>query len=163
MTAGKFPTSEKDARNFTETDHLNQFPDANVIFEEPMSKFKPGQPLLEKNYWPMKHWTPVCGIVETDKELVLQFELPEVKKEDVKITVQNSTLTLRGVRKFEEQSDPEKYLSLDRQYGEFTRSFNVPIFVDAAKINAEFARGLLTVKLPKLEEAKAKQLDVKVN
>jgi len=72
-------------------------------------------------------------------------------------------LTLRGERKFEEETDRENYHRVERHYGEFMRSFNVPMFVDATKINAEFKHGLLTVTLPKREEARAKQINVKVN
>ena len=123
--------------------------------------FRPLHP-LEENYWPMKAWMPPCDIYETDKELVLKFELPEVKKEDVKVTMENNVLMLRGERKFEEETDRENYHRIERHYGEFMRSFNVPMFVDATKIKAEFKDGLLTVTLPKREDAKAKQIDVKV-
>jgi len=118
---------------------------------------------MEENYWPIKPWTPACDIFETDKELVLKFELPEVKKEHVKVTMENNVLMLRGERKFEEETNRENYHRVERHYGEFMRSFNVPMFVDATKINAEFKHGLLTVTLPKREEGRAKQIDVKVN
>jgi HSP20 family protein len=77
--------------------------------------------------------------------------------------MENNVLMLRGERKFEEETDRENYHRVERHYGEFMRTFNVPTFVDATKINAEFKHGVLTVKLPKREEARAKLIDVKVN
>jgi HSP20 family protein len=138
------------------------FPNVNRMFEEPLAMLRPMLP-IEENYWQMKPWTPACDIFETNKELVLKFELPEVKKEDVKVTMENNVLVLRGERKFEEETDRENYHRVERHYGEFMRSFNVPMFVDATKINAEFKHGVLTVMLPKREEARTKQIDVKVN
>ena len=158
MTPGNSMTPSK---NFI-MDPFRLFPNMNLMFEEPLAMLRPRLP-LEENYWLMKPWTPACDIFETDKELVLKFELPEVKKEDVKVTMENHVLTLRGERKFEEETDRENYHRVERHYGEFMRSFNVPMFVDATKINAEFKHGLLTVTLPKREEARAKQIDVKVN
>jgi HSP20 family protein len=158
MTPGTFMTPVK---NFI-MDPFGLFPNVNRIFEEPLTMLRPMLP-MEENYWPMKAWTPACDIFETDKELVLKFELPEVKKEDVKVTMENNVLMLRGERKFEEETDRENYHRVERHYGEFMRTFNVPTFVDATKINAEFKHGVLTVKLPKREEARAKLIDVKVN
>jgi len=143
-------------------DPFGLFPSMNRMFEEPLTMLRPMLP-MEENYWPMKAWTPACDIFETDKELVLKFELPEVSKEDVKVTMENNVLMLRGERKFEEETDRENYHRVERHYGEFMRTFNVPMFVDAAKIHAEFKHGVLTVKLPKREEARAKLIDVKVN
>ena len=86
-----------------------------------------------------------------------------MKKEDVEVKIEQDVLTLRGERKFEEKTDRENYHRVERRYGEFIRSFNVPLYVDAAKINAEFKDGVLTVTLPKSEEARPKQINVKVN
>ena len=158
MTPGTFMTPVK---NFI-MDPFGLFPSMNRMFEEPLTMLRPMLP-MEENYWPMKAWTPACDIFETDKELVLKFELPEVSKEDVKVTMENNVLMLRGERKFEEETDRENYHRVERHYGEFMRTFNVPMFVDAAKIHAEFKHGVLTVKLPKREEARAKLIDVKVN
>lgn len=158
MTPGNFLTPSK---SFL-MEPFRLFPNVNRMFEEPLAMLRPMLP-IEENYWQMKPWTPACDIFETNKELVLKFELPEVKKEDVKVTMENNVLVLRGERKFEEETDRENYHRVERHYGEFMRSFNVPMFVDATKINAEFKYGVLTVKLPKREEARTKQIDVKVN
>ncbi|HEU5237188.1 MAG TPA: Hsp20/alpha crystallin family protein [Pyrinomonadaceae bacterium] len=113
--------------------------------------------------WPRKAWAPPCDIFETEKELVMKFELPEVRKEDVEVKLEQNVLTLRGERKFEEKTDGENYHRIERHYGEFMRSFSVPLYVNAARINAEFKEGVLTITLPKNEEARPKQIDVKVN
>jgi HSP20 family protein len=132
------------------------------MLEEPLAMFRPALP-IEENYWSMKAWTPLCDIFETDKELVIKFELPEVRKEDVEVKLEQNMLTLRGERKFEEKTDRENYHRVERRYGEFMRSFNVPMYVDAAKIKADFKDGVLTVTFPKNKEARPKQINVKVN
>jgi len=125
------------------------------LFDEPLFR--------QAEEWPMKAWVPPCDIFETDKELVMKFELPEVKKEDVEVKLEQNVLTLHGERRFEEKTDRENYHRVERHYGEFLRSFNVPLYVDATKINAEFRDGVLTITLPKNEEARPKQITVKVN
>lgn len=158
MASGTFLTPTK---NFI-MDPFRLFPDLNHMMEEPLTMLRPMLP-LEENYWPMKPWTPACDIFETDKELVLKFELPEVRKEHVKVTMENNVLTLRGERRFEEETSHENYHRVERHYGEFMRSFSVPMFVDATMIKAEFKDGLLTVTLPKREEARTKEIEVKVS
>ncbi len=158
MRPGTFVTPSK---NFI-MDPFRLFPNMNRMLEEPLTMLRPMLP-MEENYWPMKPWLPACDIFETEKELVLKFELPGVKKEHVKVTMENNVLMLRGERKFEEETDRENYHRVERHYGEFMRTFNVPMFVDATKINTDFKYGVLTVTLPKREEARAKQIDVKVN
>jgi HSP20 family protein len=160
MNSGNFMTP---IRDFMSMDPFRLFPSRmERMLEEPLGMFRPTLP-MEENYWPMKAWTPLCDVLETDKELVIKFELPEVKKEDVEVKLEQNVLTLRGERKFEEKTDRENYHRVERRYGEFMRSFNVPMYVDAAKIKAEFKDGVLTVTLPKSEEARPKQISVKVN
>jgi HSP20 family protein len=118
---------------------------------------------MTEETWPLAAWTPLSDIYETDKEIVLKVELPEVKKEEVEVILENNVLILRGERKFEEKTDRENYHRIERHYGEFMRSFTVPTFVDPTRINAEFKDGVLTVTLPKHEEARPKQINVKVN
>jgi HSP20 family protein len=107
-------------------------------------------------------WCPSCDIYETETEIVVKAEIPGVKKEDVKLSMQDNVLTLSGERKFEEETKKENYVRVERGYGSFTRSFTLPPFVDAKKISAEFKDGLLEVKLPKSEEAKSKEVEIKV-
>jgi HSP20 family protein len=111
---------------------------------------------------PLTAWAPACDVFETDKALVIKAELPEVKKENVFVTMENNILTIRGERKFEEEKKRDNYHRIERSYGEFMRSFTLPPFVDATKINAEFKDGMLNITLPKLAEATPKQIEVKV-
>jgi len=146
-------------KDFMSLDPFRLFPNRmERLLEEPMLRTMAGN-----EEWPLKAWVPPCDIFETDKELVMKFELPEVKKEDVEVKVEQNVLTLHGERKFEEKTDRENYHRVERHYGEFMRSFNVPLYVDAARINAEFKEGVLTITLPKNEEARPKQVNVKVN
>jgi HSP20 family protein len=106
-------------------------------------------------------WAPLVDITEDEKEYIIKTELPEVKKEDVKVTVENGLLTIVGERKFEKEEN-KKYHRVERAYGRFVRSFVVPDSVDADKLSAEFKDGVLKVHLPKGEKAKPKQIEVKV-
>jgi len=107
-------------------------------------------------------WSPVADITEDDKEYLIKLDLPEMKKEDVKVTVENGVLTVSGERKFDKEEKNKKYHRVERGYGTFMRSFTLPDDADANKINAEFKNGSLMVHLPKSEHAKPKQIDVKV-
>ena len=107
-------------------------------------------------------WAPACDIFETNDEFVVKAELPEVKKEDVSVTFENNLLTLRGERKFDAVEESEQVHRIESRYGEFMRSFTLPLQVDADKINAEFKNGVLKVRLPKRPEAKPKQIEVKL-
>lgn len=108
-------------------------------------------------------WSPVVDVTEDDKEYLIKAELPEVKKEDVKVTVENGVLTLSGERKFEKEEKSRKYHRIERSYGSFTRSFSVPDDADESKVFAEFKDGLLTVRLAKSEKARPKSIEVKVS
>jgi HSP20 family protein len=89
--------------------------------------------------------------------------LPDVKKEDVKVTVENGVLTIAGERRFEKEEKKKKYHRVERAYGSFVRSFALPDLAAADKVKAEFKDGMLTVHVPKSERAKAKQVEVKVS
>lgn len=127
----------------------------------PFETFRSFGPIFDKQ-WPFTAWTPPCDIYETDKEIVLKMELPEMRKEDVHVTLENNVLTLRGERKFEEAVNRENYHRIERKYGEFMRIFTLPTFVEGSKVLAEFKEGMLTVKLPKNKEAMPRQIEVKV-
>lgn len=162
MSTGTHLAPTKSFRNYVATDPLRLFRNrANRLFEEPFSLFRPFMPFVEENL-ALTAWTPLCDIYETEKELVLKVELPEVKKEDVHITLENNVLTMRGERKFEETTEHENYHRVERSYGEFMRSFTLPTNVNPHKINALFKDGVLIVTLPKREEALPKQIEVKV-
>jgi HSP20 family protein len=108
-------------------------------------------------------WVPAVDIYETDQqELVLKAELPDMKREDIQVIFENNTLTLKGERKFEGEVKQEQFHRVERTYGTFSRSFSLPSTVDATRIAAEYKNGVLTVKLPFREEAKARTINVEV-
>ncbi|MFM1767976.1 MAG: hypothetical protein RJA22_505 [Verrucomicrobiota bacterium] len=107
-------------------------------------------------------WMPLVDITEDDKEYLIKAELPEVKREEVKVTVENGVLTLSGERKLEKEEGNRRYHRVERAYGSFTRSFTVPEDADPAKVTAEFKDGVLTVRLAKSEKARPRSIDVKV-
>src|SRR5260370_11752892 len=107
-------------------------------------------------------WSLAVDIVETEDTLSLKADLPDVKVEDIDIRMENNTLTLRGQRRFEKDSNIKGWHRIERSYGEFTRSFQVPSTVDTDKIAADYKNGVLTVSLPKKEAAKPRQVKVEV-
>ncbi len=107
-------------------------------------------------------WAPLADIVEDDKQYSITLELPSVAKEDVKVTLENGILSIHGERKFEKEIKEKKYHRIERSYGSFHRSFTLPDDADAKKIDAQVKDGVLTVVIPKSEEAKPKSIEVKV-
>jgi HSP20 family protein len=129
------------------------------LFGENIGRFL--EPIEEEN-WSLTTWSPSCDIYETDNEIVVKVELPEVKKENIKVSVENNLLSIRGERRFEEETKKENYHRIERSYGDFVRSFRLPAFADPNKINAEYKDGVLRVTIAKREESKPKQVEVKV-
>ncbi|HRC56636.1 MAG: Hsp20/alpha crystallin family protein [Myxococcales bacterium] len=107
-------------------------------------------------------WEPTVDIAETETEFHIKAELPEVKKEDVKISVENGVLRLAGERRHEKEEKGKKFHRIERSYGSFLRTFSLPDNVDDTKVRAEFKDGVLNVFLPKAERAKTKAIEVKV-
>jgi HSP20 family protein len=107
-------------------------------------------------------WSPAVDIYETENELVLKADLPDVDQKNIDVRVENQTLTLAGVRNFEKQESSKGYHRIERSYGQFSRSFAVPPTFDTEKISAGYRNGVLTVTLPKKEAAKPKQVRVEV-
>lgn len=107
-------------------------------------------------------WTPAVDVAERDDEYLVRLELPGVQKEDVKITIENNVLSIRGEKKREENTNENDYRRIERSYGTFVRSFTLPMAVRADKIEAKAQDGILTVRLPKAEEARPKQIEVQV-
>lgn len=107
-------------------------------------------------------WSPCVDIMEDDKEFVVKAELPDVKKEDVKVTLEDDVLTIRGERKAEKEEKGKRYHRIERAYGSFERSFTLPEVTDASKISSEFKDGVLTVHLPKNPNAMPKAIEIKV-
>lgn len=107
-------------------------------------------------------WTPVVDIEEDEREYLITAELPEVKKENVKVTVENGVLSITGERSFEKKETSKRYHRIERSYGNFVRSFSLPEDSDSTKVHAEFKEGILKVHLPKSEQAKPREVEVKV-
>jgi HSP20 family protein len=105
-------------------------------------------------------WSPAVDIFETENELVLKADLPDVDANNVDVRVENLTLTISGERKFEKSGDEKGFHRIERSYGNFKRSFAVPNTFDTENIAATFKNGVLTVKLPKKEAAKPRQIKI---
>ena len=107
-------------------------------------------------------WSPAVDIYETENDLVLKADLPDVDLKDIDVRVENQTLTISGERKFDQEQAGKGYHRIERSYGSFMRSFAVPNTFDTENIVAEYSNGVLTVKLPKKEAAKPRQIKVAV-
>jgi HSP20 family protein len=107
-------------------------------------------------------WAPAVDIYETEHELVVKADIPEIKPEELDIRVENNILTIRGERKFEKKVNEENYLRVERTYGSFARSFSLANTVNSEAIKADYSNGVLTLNIPKREEAKPKQIKVNV-
>jgi HSP20 family protein len=107
-------------------------------------------------------WMPLVDIVENEKEYLITAELPDVDKRDVKVTMENGLLSIRGERKFERQDENEKYHRMERFYGTFARSFAMPDDGDPSSVTAGFKNGVLHIHIAKSESARPRQIEVKV-
>jgi len=107
-------------------------------------------------------WAPAVDIYETEQELVVKADLPEVDPKDLDIRVENNILTIRGERKFEKKVNEDNYLRVERAFGAFSRSFSLANTVNSEAIKADYQNGVLTLTIPKREEAKPKQIKVNV-
>src|SRR5262245_11345832 len=108
-------------------------------------------------------WTPPVDIYQSgEHELVLKAELPDMTREDIDITVENGTLTIKGEKKLSSDVKEEQFHRLERRYGTFTRTFSLPQTVDTGKVAADYRHGVLTVRLPLRDEAKPRQIKVDV-
>ena len=108
-------------------------------------------------------WVPPVDIYQnTDKEVVIKAELPDMTREDIDVTVDNGTLTIKGEKKVSSEVKEEAFHRLERRYGTFSRSFSLPQTVDTTKVAADYRNGVLTVRLPLREEAKPRQVKVDV-
>jgi len=107
-------------------------------------------------------WAPAVDIYETEHELVVKADLPDVDPQDLDIRVENNILTIGGERKFEKKVNEENYLRVERAYGSLARSFTLANTVNSDAIKADYQNGVLTLTIPKREEAKPKQIKVNV-
>jgi HSP20 family protein len=129
----------------------------NRLFNETFSRaFGEGSELASRT------WAPPVDIQETDQNLVMHVELPGIDPNQVEVRVEDNTLYLKGERKFEEEKQEGNYHLIERAYGSFARSFTLPTSVDPEKVVAEYKDGMLTLTLPKREEAKPKTIKINV-
>ncbi|CAI4032063.1 Heat shock protein, Hsp20 family [Nitrospira tepida] len=129
----------------------------NRVFGRPSTAKSDGKETMT-----VADWTPSVDISETDGEYLIKAELPEVKKDDVKITLEEGVLSIQGERKHEKEEKNKKFHRIERAYGRFVRSFVVPDYVDESKIKAEYQDGVLHLHLPKSDKAKPRAIEVKV-
>jgi HSP20 family protein len=108
-------------------------------------------------------WAPAVDITETAEEFVVKADLPDLNKEDIKVSVEGDMLRISGERKQEKEEKNKKLHRVERYYGSFMRAFTLPDNVDGAKLQAKYTNGVLTVNLPKTEKAKAKPVDIKIS
>ena len=126
---------------------------AIVRWNDPFREFAPFQ----------DRWVPPVDIFQDgDKEIVLKAEVPDLSREDIDITVENGTLTIKGEKKITTDVKEEQFHRIERRYGSFSRSFSLPRTVDATKVGADYKNGVLTVRLPLREDAKPRQIKVEV-
>jgi len=109
-----------------------------------------------------RSWAPPVDIYETEDAIVLKAELPGIDPQDVEVRVEDNTLYLKGERKYEKEVNEQNYHRIERSYGSFARSFSLPNSISAEKVKAEYKDGLLTLTMPKREEAKPKTIKIDV-
>ena len=131
--------------------------DFDRLFREAFS------PALAEGEVSTRTWAPPVDIYEDGDNLVLKAELPGVNPDDVEIRVEDNTLYLKGERKFEKEVKEQNYHRIERSYGTFTRTFSLPNSLDADKVTANYKDGVLTLVMPKKEEAKPKTIKVNVS
>ena len=118
---------------------------------------------MNLDLFPQGDWMPRVDIMETDDSFIIKMDLPEVKKEDVKVAIDDGVLSISGERHQEKEEKGKKYQLVERSYGSFRRSFSVPDNLDEAKVNASFKDGILKVTCGKKEQAKRKAIEVQVH
>ncbi len=138
-------------------DPFADFPTGLRLFQDTVSRLLSEPPTS-------RPWAPPVDILETDNELIVKADLPDVSLRDIDIQVENGTLTLKGERKFEKtEGEAGGYHRIERSYGSFVRCFSLPESVDAEKVKADYKQGVLTVTLPKKELAKPRTIKVEVH
>jgi HSP20 family protein len=133
----------------------DDFPTGLRVFQDSLSRL-----LSEPTSRP---WSPAVDIFETENELVLKADVPEVDPKHVAIQMENGTLTLKGERRFDEQKNGRGFHRIERGYGSFVRAFSLPDTVDPEKVKADYKNGVLTVTLPKKEVAKPRTVNVEIS
>jgi HSP20 family protein len=143
-------TRRDQSRNLTLQDEVNR------LFEDNFTRERSGHADLAT-------WAPAVDIYETENELVVKADLPDLQDKDIDVRITNNTLTIRGERKFEKDVKEENFLRIERTYGAFMRSFSLPNTVSSENIRAEYRNGVLTLHMAKREESKPKQIKISVS
>ena len=141
----------------TDTAHLSQRMER--LFDEMLGR---GLWRTSEERSPRGTWVPAINLLEREDAMVITADLPGLKAEDVDVTVEEGTLSIRGERKIEELSEGETYHRVERLYGTFERTFTLPNSVDVEKIEARFVNGEMVLTLPKREESKPRSVKIKV-
>ena len=128
----------------------------NRLFEDSFTRDRSGRADLAT-------WAPAVDIYETENELVVKADLPDIQDKDIDVRVENNTLTIRGERKFEKDVTEDNYLRIERSYGSFMRSFSLPNTVNSENIRADYRNGVLTLHMAKREESKPKQIKISIS
>jgi len=113
-------------------------------------------------HWAGEEWWPTVDVSETKDNFMIKAELPGMDEKDMSVTISGNVLTIKGEKKKEEEEKDEHHYRAERYYGSFQRSFQLPSSIKADKIEADFEKGILKVTLPKVEEAKKKEVKIKV-
>jgi HSP20 family protein len=137
------------------TGELEDFPTGLRLFQDSISRLF-SEPAS-------RPWSPAVDIFETENELVLKADVPDVDAKNVAIQIENGTLTLKGERKFEQEKNGKGFHRIERSYGAFVRAFSLPETVDAEKVKADYKNGVLTVTIAKKEVAKPRTINVEVS
>jgi HSP20 family protein len=130
--------------------------EVNRLFEDNFTRERSGHAELAT-------WAPLVDIYETENELVVKADLPDLQDKDIDVRITNNTLTIRGERKFEKDVKEENYLRIERAYGSFMRSFSLPNTISSESIRADYRNGVLTLHMAKREESKPKQIKISVS
>jgi HSP20 family protein len=129
----------------------------NRLFEDSFSRSHSGV------HAELASWAPAVDVFETENEVVVKADLPDVQEKDIDVRVENNTLTIRGERKFGNEVQDDNYLRVERAYGTFSRSFSLPNTVNTEAIKADYRNGVLSVRMSKREETKPKQIKISVS
>ena len=130
----------------------------NRLFDESLSRSK----FFDKENLTSGFWSPSVDIYETESDIVLKAELPEMDQKDIHINIENNVLTLKGERKLDKETKEENYHRIECSYGSFSRSFSLPNAVEVEKIKAQYKDGVLKINMPKKNDKKTKKVDVEI-
>ncbi|MFY9804555.1 MAG: Hsp20/alpha crystallin family protein [Candidatus Acidiferrales bacterium] len=142
-------TRRDQSRSLTLQDEVNR------LFDDNFTRERSGHADLAT-------WAPAVDIYETENELVVKADLPDLQEKDIDVRITNNTLTIRGERKFENGVKEDNYLRIERSYGSFMRNFSLPNTVSSENIRADYRNGVLTLHMAKREESKPKQIKISV-